>query len=269
MPAWDYYDQAEDQLKAFTRSAVRTKIMLRLAKGEMTSGELERDMCIRGSTILHAMRELIDEDLANKTRHGYSLTNIGKIQALLVDELVSTIVLLDQHKDFWLTHDISGIPLELLTKMGMLSQSEILKGDLAAILKTQEYWANEVIKSKVIVGVSPIIIPEYPIVITKAVENGATVNLVLTKPILEIVKRDYLGFLTPLLENKNFQLYSIDRDVRMAFTVTDNYLSLGLFRIDGNYDVGSDLNCFGEKARIWGMELFEYYREMSDLVEIT
>ena len=136
MPAQDFYDLAENRLKAFTRSAVRTKIMLRLAKsGETTAGELENDMNIRTSTILHAMRDLTDEDLVIKSRHGYSLTNIGKIQALLVDELTSAIVVLDQHKEFWLNHDISGIPPELLTQIGMLVESEILKGDRAAILR--------------------------------------------------------------------------------------------------------------------------------------
>jgi predicted transcriptional regulator len=267
MPACDHYDLAENQLKAFTRSAVRTKIMLRLMNVEMTAGELEKDMNIRASTILHAMKELISEDLAKKTGRGYSLTNVGRVQALLLDELVNAIVILDQQKNFWLTHDISGIPLELLAKIGMLSQSEILKGDHAAILKTQEFWASEVVKSKEVAGVSPIIIPEYPKVIAAAIDNGANVRLILTKTIMNIVRKEYHQVLEVLLENENFRLYSLDMDIKMAFTVTDSYLSLGLFRIDGGYDVGSDLNCIGERARDWGMELFECYLKMSEEVE--
>src|SRR5271157_1489074 len=112
MSAWDYYDQAEDQLKAFTRSAVRTKIMLRLKEGGMTAGELEKEMNIRASTILHAMKEMSEAGLVSKRDISYSLTNIGTIQTILLDELVAAIVLLEQHEDYWLSHDLSGIPEE-------------------------------------------------------------------------------------------------------------------------------------------------------------
>jgi predicted transcriptional regulator len=151
----------------------------------------------------------------------------------------------------------------------MLGKSEILRGDPVAILKTQEYFVSELIKSKEIAGVSPIIIPEYPKAIAMAVENGAKVNLILTKTILDIVIEDYRDLLNMLLKKENFKLYSIDKDVKMAFTVTDSYLSLGLFRIDGGYDVGADLNCFGGTAIEWGMELFEYYLKISELIKIV
>jgi predicted transcriptional regulator len=268
MQSHDFYDLAENRLKAFTRSAVRTKIMLRLAKEEMTAGELEEDMDIRESTILHSMKELIDEDIARKTRSGYALTNIGKIQALLMDELVSAIVILDQHKEFWLSHDLSGIPLELLAKIGMLGQSEILKGDSSAILKSHEHFLSEMMMSKEVSGVSPIILPDYPEAIAKKVRNGAKVKLIVTKTLLGIMIRDHRNLLENLLNNKNFELYSLDIDAKTAFTVTDNGLSLGFFRIDGGYDIGSDLICDGETAREWGMELFKYYFKMSNPIKI-
>jgi len=241
--------------------------MLRLAKmGEMTAGGLEKDMNIRTSTILHAMRDLTDEELAIKSRHGYSLTNIGKIQALLADELTSAIVVLDQHKEFWLNHDISGLPPEFLTQIGMLAQSEILKGDGPTILRSHEHFLSELAKSKNVSGVSPIILPDYPQVIARKAENGAKVRLIVTKTVLDIMITDYRRILESLLNSKNFELYSLDMDVKTAFTVLDNSISLGFFRIDGGYDVGSDLICNGEKAIAWGMELFEYYHNISNQI---
>jgi predicted transcriptional regulator len=263
MPAPNKYDLAESQMKAFTRSAVRTKTLLALQEEEKDSGNLEKELGIRASTILHSIKDMAEAGLVRKGNKGYTLTNIGRVQAILIDELVSAIVILDQHKNFWQTHDMGEIPYDLLAKIGMLGRSEILVGDHAAILKTQEYWYSEVVKSKIIVGVSPIIIPTHPIAITKALENGAKVELVLTKTILDIVIRDYEDLIKTLLTDKNFKLYRIDRDVKIAYTVTDSYLSLGLFRIDGGYDVGCDLNCYGDKARDWGMKLFEYHRNMS------
>jgi predicted transcriptional regulator len=265
--AWRKYELAESQLKGFTRSAVRTKIMLYLKDGEKNSRDLEKEFGLRASTILHSIKEMIESDIIEKGNKGYVLTNTGKIQALLLGNLSDTIFALDTYKKFWQTHDISDIPDDLLSEIGMLSQSEILEGDMANILKTQEYWISEVTSSKEVAGVSPIIIPAYPEAIAKALQNGAKVDLILTKPILEIVLRDYGDILKTLLEMDNFTLYRIDKDVKIAYTVTDSYLSLGLFRIDGGYDVGNDLNCFGEKAIKWGKKLFEHHRRMSHLIE--
>lgn len=267
MPAWENYDLAEAQFKGFTRSEVRTKIMLCLKDGELAVGDLEKMLGIRASTILHSMKELIETDIAIRTIQGYSLTNIGKVQSILIDELMSAIVLLDQRKKFWLTHDVSGIPDDLLARIGMIAQSEILEGDPADVLKTQAYFVSELIKSKEIYGISPIIIPEYPAAISAAVQGGAKVDLILTEPILDIIRRNYRNMMNEILKYDRFRLFSIDRDVRLAFTVTDSILSLGLFRIEGGYDVGADLNCFGERARSWGMELFKYYRDRSSQVQ--
>ena len=79
--ASDRYDLAESDLKSFTRSSIRTKVMLALMEKEMTAGELEKTIVIRTSTILHSIRDLIENNLVNKTARGYSLTNVGRMQA--------------------------------------------------------------------------------------------------------------------------------------------------------------------------------------------
>ncbi len=260
------FDLAEEQLKAFTRSAVRTKIMLCLMDKEMSAGELEKEMGIRVSTILHSMKEMIADDLAKRSPRGYSLTNIGKIQALLLNELVSAIVALDQRKAFWLSHDISAIPKDLLSNIGMISQSHVMEADPAALLKIAQHAIAEMIKAKEIYGLSPIIVPGFSEAIIKAVENGASVNLILTENIIEEVKGYYHADIIKLLNCDNFKLYQINDEVRIAFTVIDSLLSLGLFRSDGGYDLGEDLICIGPMARAWGLELFDYYLKCSNAI---
>ncbi len=233
----------------------------------MTAGELEKTIAIRTSTILHSIRDLMENNLVNKTARGYSLTNVGRMQALMLDELVNTIITLNDYRDFWLGHDMGGIPQDLQKKIGMLGKGEVLEGDRAAILKTQEYFISELKNSKEIYGVSPIIVPGYAEAISIAVGNGAKVSLVLTKTILENIIREHNDMLQHLLRCGNFKLYRIDNDIKVAFTVTDNILSFGLFRLDGRYDISSDLNCKGLEARKWGMELFAYYLSMSEHVD--
>jgi predicted transcriptional regulator len=265
--AYDVYDLAEKQLKAFTRSKVRTKVMLCLMDGDKKVAEIEEMIGIRATTILHAIKDMSDAGFISKTANGYTLTSIGRMQTLLLDELVNSIVLLDQHRNFWLTHDISGVPDELLTKIGMLGQSEIISADHAELLRSHERFVTELMKARHIRGVSPIFIPDYPEMIAAAVNGGAEVSLVVTGPILDLIIADHYRLLNDLISQKNFRLYKLDREITIAFAVTDTMLSLGLFRDDGVYDLGKDLICIGESAIEWGMELFEYYRRMSDLVK--
>lgn len=267
MSALDYFELSEGQLKAFSRSAVRTKIMLILQGEELAGSDLEEKMDIRLSTILHSMRELIDDGLVAKTGHGYTLTNVGRIQALLLDELVSAIAILEKHKGYWLTHDLSGIPADLLAKIGVLGQSEIISGDHAVLLRAQENFVNELNKSKKIRGVSPVIIPQYPEAIATAVMKGADVHLILTKNVFEIAIKEYSDTYRELLSHKNLKLYYTEEKVNVAFTVLDDTLSLGLFRLDGNYDLGSDLICRGDKTTKWGLDLFNYYLNKSHFVD--
>ncbi|HQE88469.1 MAG TPA: ArsR family transcriptional regulator, partial [Methanothrix sp.] len=109
----DKYDLAEEDLKSFTRSSIRTKVMLTLLEGGKTAGDLERIMDSRASTILHSIKSLMEGNLVEKRRQEYVLTSIGRVQALMLNDLVNTIVTLNEHRDFWLSHDMSAIPLEL------------------------------------------------------------------------------------------------------------------------------------------------------------
>jgi len=260
----DRFDQAEAKLKSFTRSAVRTKIMLCLMSGEKDAGELEEAMCLRASTILHSIKEMIDAGLIVKAARGYALTNIGRIEARLLDNLVSTIVALDQHRDFWLTHDLSGIPTDLQMKIGMLAQSERITADSSSPLRSLENFMSELAKSNEIRGFSPIIVSGFQELIADGVMRGSQIDLILTDSILNILAEKDREILRQLQKSENFRLYHIDIDARVAFTVTESLIALGLFRIKEGVDLTSELICYGENATKWGKMLFEHYRSMSE-----
>jgi predicted transcriptional regulator len=122
-------------------------------------------------------------------------------------------------------------------------------------------------KAKEIQGVSPIIVPGYADMIARNVKGGAKVDLILTDNILKIVCEQHCGLLKDLLMQDNFRLYRTDLEVKVAFTVTESMLDLGLFRLDGSYDLGADLVCIGEGSINWGRELFEHYRSLSQIVD--
>jgi predicted transcriptional regulator len=259
----DKYDLAESDLKSFTRSSIRTKVMLTLLDKGKTAGELEEIMNTRSTTILHSMKSLMESNLVEKKQQEYNLTNIGRIQAIMLDELVNTIITIKEHHDFWLHHDMSGIPLELQKRIGMLGQGEIIRDSLETPLKSLDYFIATLSDSREIQGVSPVLVRGYPEAISHVVNSGAHVELILTNPVLKVIISEQKELLKEMLNNENFILYSIDMDVRTAFTVTESFLNLGLSRTDGSYDLGTDLIYSGEKAIEWGKMLYNYYRSLS------
>ncbi len=176
MSAWGKCDLAEDQLKAFTRSAVRMKTLLCLIEDDMDSGDLEKKIGTRASTILHTMKDLTENELVIKSKRGYALTNVGRIQAMLLDDLVEAIVALDQHKEFWLTHDLTGIPSDLQKKIGMLAQSEIMASSSEAIFRTVEYFIQEMAKAKEILESIDTNIPEDAVIADGDIVDGDVVD---------------------------------------------------------------------------------------------
>jgi predicted transcriptional regulator len=65
----------------------------------------------------------------------------------------------------------------------------------------------------------------------------------------------------------NFTIRVATVPVKLGLTVTDRYLSLGLYGNDKKtYDSSSDLISRNPSALSWGEELFSYFRERSQLL---
>ena len=261
----DKYDLAEEHLKSFTRSKVRTKVLLSLLEDEMSASDLESKLGSRVTTVLHAIKEMIESDLVGKsTRNSYYLTNLGKMQGYRVVHAINSALVLEDHKTFWLTHDISGITPYLLQNIGMLAQSEMIESDPASILKTVEYFISGLKESKLIQGVSPFIIPAFPETIAEVAKKGANIELILTDDVVKSLFRDYAPLANEVSGYDNVVIRRLDKKISLGFTITDSFLALGLYRLEGGYDLGSDLICVGDSAVSWGKQLFDYYKGLSE-----
>jgi predicted transcriptional regulator len=67
----------------------------------------------------------------------------------------------------------------------------------------------------------------------------------------------------------NFMVWVTNEKLQVGLTVTDKYLSLGLFKKDDQlYDSSTDLFSQDPHAVVWGENLFRYYKERSTKLEI-
>ena len=225
---------------------LRDSILLLLRDGPRTTGELAKELSAGSTTINHACKRLLDEGcLEHEHRGDYRLSEVGLIEA----DLIASRVVLREQAEFWQGHDLSGIPRQLLACIGDLSGCRVVRDGDGDFLKSQQEFISAVSQAKTIYGVSPIIAPGYPDMIAGLVAGGADVHLILTREVIGQIDPARVG---PLCECMNFHLH-IASSARVAFTVADDCLFMGLYRLDGRYDLDSDLVCQGESGSAVGV----------------
>ena len=257
----------ENTLRLAACSDLRRGILICLREGKKALSELRDELEISSTTAIHALRELGKDNLLfqDETRD-YALTKIGEVIALKLTDFMDAIDVLKKHEDFWLTHDLSGIPQHLLDRIGALRDSTIVKDTATDIFKSHSNFINLLKNAKEIKGVSSIFVPDYPLLFEELILNKKVkVGLVVTKEVLgkideEIVKEIFTD------KSSKFKLYITEENARANFTVTDYFMALGFYRIDGTYDYNRDLVGYDKKAIEWGKELFEWYLKRAERV---
>ena len=259
--------KVQKTLQLATCSDLRRGILVSLKEDKKALSELRDELGISSTTAIHALRELEKDNLLfqDKTRD-YALTKIGEVIALKLTDFMDAIDVLKKHEDFWLTHDLRGIPPHLLEKIGWLRDSTLFEDTATDIFKVHTSFINLLANAKKIRGVSSIFVPEYPPLFEELIlKKKADVGLIVTAEVLEKIHK---GILKKIFADKSskLELYITTKDVKAAFTVTDFSLSLGLFHVDGTYDYNRDLVSYDKKAIEWGKELFEWYLKRAERV---
>lgn len=270
MPITDilnFYEDVKDDLKFHSISAVRIKIMISLSEGPKKTKELRELTSMQSSTILHGITELEKQDLIIKEGDNFYLSEIGKIMVLKLEDMIKTSISLKKFQKLWLNHEIDAIPQNLLMNIGDLSNSELIESDNIDVFKPHGTYIQMLIQSKEIKGLSPIFYKDYIKIFDGMINKGTKIELILTNAILEklieSLDPESLKNLNNLLSGKRLKIWELEEDIKIAFTITDKFLSLGLFIEKGTYDITKNLISKHDDAIAWGNKLFEYYRNQA------
>jgi len=257
------YEEIDENLKFLTTSSVRVKMMLSLLEKPKNSTELKDEIGVVASTIIHSARDLEKENLLEEKTEGYHLTNTGKIVALKLMDLVKLFSVIKKTEDFWLSHDMEGIPPQFLERLGELQELKVVKSSPTNLLQVLSLYMKLVSKAKELRGISPVFVPEFSKLVKKLLKKGATVYLVISEEIMKPVVKSYQKDIEPdikkRVEEGHLRIWVMD-EVKIAMSVTDSFISLGMFNKDGTYDFSHDIVSYNKEAIEWGRELFEYYK---------
>jgi predicted transcriptional regulator len=264
-------DDAAEIIRLLVCSDLRRNLVLTLHNGAASLSDLRQHVGVSSTAAIHALRELERDHVTSQDgRRHYALTNIGKILALKLERLTKAANVLTEHNAFWLEHDLSGIPATHLADVGCLEESYILTSTSTDLFKVYSTFTTLVENAKEIKGISSILIPDMINVFSTLGPKAQPVELIVTSDVFdkmrELVDRQELR---RALEEGNLRLFSLKENPKIGLTVTDYFLSLGLFRGDGMYDYSHDLLSYSAQAIEWGTRLFDHYAAASEEVSAS
>lgn len=256
-----------DLLDIITSSDKRKRLLLLLQDGPKTMSEILSSLDFTTTGMLPQIRILEGRNLLTQDGKKYVLTEIGQVITRHLSPLVKTVEVIEKHEGFWKGHDIGSIPSQLMMKIDQLGNYQIIENSIEEIYEPHKEFLENILKSKKLLGISPIVHPIYPDFFLQLAEKGTEVSFILTKKAFNKVEKEYHDKLTRVLSFKNVSLYISDDDIKLACVSTDRFFSISFFLKNGVFDSRNDVVSFDESALLWGEELFNYFRERSRRIQ--
>ena len=265
------YDYHKQPIHAIYNSRLKIQILLTLIHNTASLGRL-RD--ITGSTsqaLIPKIRSLEKQGLIEAENSEYSLTPLGRVVAVNVEEFVGIMGGIDQHHTFFAGHDLSDLPIAFLSRIGDLYHSEPKQDTSTDMFYVYSHYLEILKDATFIHGISSVASPGLAQFIAEKVVTGIPVDLVVNHEVIELLTREpYASNMQGLSGYSNFSVWVTGERLRVGLTVTDRYLSLGLFKKDSHtYDSSTDLFSSDLRAIEWGEDLFRYYKERSARLDIA
>ena len=245
-------------LDTLTFSEKRENLLILLKEGPRTLEEIRAKLNVTSSGMIPQIRKLEERNLVQRVGKSYSLTDIGMIVTNTLFPLVKTSEFVDKFENFLNDHDINAIPKHFLERIYELGDCRLVESNISEIYEPHKEFMEHILKSKTILGISPIFHHSYPAFFLHLAENGANVSLLLTSDVFEKTKTEYKETLLKFIGLQNTHLYVSGNDLRLAGAVTESFFSISLFFRKGGYDSQRDLISLDSSALIWGKQLFSY-----------
>ncbi len=264
----DIYDEFHEEIQAIFRSRLLTQMLVALGSGTKSLSDLREITGSSSQALIPKIRQLESAHYLESDRGDYALSPIGKIVEPEIERLVTLMGVLQRHRDFWIQHDIEGIPLPFLKEIGDLYNSDAVRDVENNIFAVYTTFLGVLQNAQWIHAASSIMSPAHAEAMTGMVRQGKPVEMVVSADLAgTLAAEPYISMLKSLADCPDFRIYVSPVPIRLGMTVTNGCLSLGLYKRGNDaYDTSVDLISLDAKAIAWGERLFQYYRQQSELL---
>lgn len=216
---------------------------------------------------MHGLKELEKNSLINKIDKYYCLSSVGFILAVNLLKLIERWHSIESNADFWKNHDLVPIPPSYLKEITVFKNAEYIISDENDLTKPLTEYLGLLAKSNYLKIVLPIFSKVHLDAVIAKLDNNCNIELIINKTIFESINNNSYG--KKLFKNSNtnekrynLKIWKVEEDLKLFLTISEDFLSLSLFFEDNSYDDSSILLDKSEKGINWGLELFNYYKDI-------
>ena len=229
---------------------------------------LSTKLALHKSSVSHALKELHVEDLVIKKGKSCRLSNVGSIQKNTLEWMGKTLRCLKGHRDFFLSHDLSGIPKAFQVTMGAVCDGrEIIENDPAIHSQIQGIVVPLLSQARHFQVASSTLVPEQQMAAAQAVREGGSLQTVTTARIIQELRLKSYALKDESLRSR-IELYSRS-EINLHLVVTETHLFLALPRLNRTYDLETIIISKDPQAVEWGRMLFYYFRSGAEKIELN
>ncbi|MGB9929321.1 MAG: helix-turn-helix transcriptional regulator [Methanosarcina sp.] len=248
------------------RSQKRRDLLLLLGEEPRTMKEIKILLDVSPTAILPQIKRLTDSDLVLQTDGTYRLTDMGEQIFKKVQALVNILILLER-ENYWVEHDLDGIPENLLNRLGDLKACSLVKTDPSQIFEPSTELLNFFSSSSSLMVFSSFYRPEFLPLYSKLGRFGFEVNLIFTESVFEKILHNYERKIRKFAAMQNTELFICNDGAKLAeLIVSDRGMIISLFDRKGRF-YPDYMSCSEAQAINWGRELFEFYKSKAWKIE--
>jgi len=265
------YEKHQKPIHSIYSSRLKIQILLTILHNKASLSRLREVTGSTSQALIPKIRSLEKQGLIESVNYEYHLTPLGGVVAMNVEGFVQLMGGINQHHTFFTDHDLSDLPETFLSRISDLYESEAKQDTTTDMFYVYSHYLEILKDAAYIHGISSVASPGLAQFIAEKVVTGIPVELVVNNEVIELLtKEPYSSNMQELIGYPNFSVWITGEKLRVGLTVTDKYLSLGLFKKDTNlYDSSSDIFSSEPCAVEWGENLFRYYKERSTKLDIA
>jgi predicted transcriptional regulator len=216
--------------------------------------------------ILPQIKRLTDSDLVAQKDGSYELTDLGFQVFKKVQSLVNVLILLEKD-NYWLEHDLSGIPQYLIDRIGDMKDFSPVKPDPIQIFEPNTELLNFFSSSRYLMLFSSFYRPEFLSLYSKLGSMRSEVTLIFTESVLEKILYNHESSMRKFVSLQNTELFVCNDGAKLVeLIISDRGMMASLFDSNGRF-YHDYIYCSGSQAINWATELFEFYKSRAWQVE--
>lgn len=249
-------------VKYILTSGMRSKLLLAIYDGPKNLDELRNELKKPSATILHGLKELETINLIRKVQKYYELTSNGFLLTTNMVKLIENWYAINKNKLFWNSHDLDGIPDDVLKDVYLLKDAEYVASTTSDLSNAFNTYIKLISKAKKLKIIFPIYSENHFKHLIKLL-NGKKLKkleLIISEEILNSIEENEM-LKKELINNKKVKVECVERKLKVFLTYSEDFMALTLFFKDGHYDDSQILIAKDKNAIKWAKVLDNTYKK--------